>query len=274
MMEHVFISVLGARRDVDRFCREVALSEPIVDRPGGSTVDFEMLAGTAQHALAERLIEELRLGPFRRRRYESTAHELATEPFFTSYGLSWTDDEFKIVAKPSYSGKDACPKCGKGGAELTAPLRVHAEKLKACFIRVPPGLFLASSRVIDLIAEEDWTGTSSAPILDRTSGLEVDSYRQLLVRSVLPPMHQDAGIKPSGIPGACQDCRRLGYQLGGVQAVYPRSVQKCAMDWNVSEEWLAPHFVSCPGLVCSRRVVHALLNLQPKQVWLPVRWVD
>ncbi|MEK6799770.1 MAG: hypothetical protein AABZ12_12465 [Planctomycetota bacterium] len=275
MIEYVFISVLGPRRTVENFRKKVELSEAIVDRPGGSTIDFELVAGSCKHRLAEELITEYKLDPFRRRRVEATPEEMATEPWFSCYACHTTDDQYKIVAKPEFSGRDACPRCGRGGTDLVSPLLVHTKKLKkAQLVWVPPGLFLASKALAAAIREKRWSGVSFAPILERSTKSPTGVFEQLRITSVLSPMDSSTEIVPNGIPDRCEVCRRIGFRRLGWQVPYQRSAIAGAADLNLSAEWLAPHAVSFPELICNRQVVQGLLELEPTQKWIPVKLVD
>jgi hypothetical protein len=152
---------------------------------------------------------------------------------------------------------------------------VYVDKLAgAHLVRVPPGLFLGSREIVEFIHRENWSGIEAEPIVDRDTGKGTDVLSQLIVTSVLPPMHPSGAPVRSPTPKFCEFCRKLGYQLPAVQPVYPRSVVAAASDWNQSREWTAPHFVSCPNLICSQRVVHKLLELEPWQEWIPVKLVD
>lgn len=275
MKEYVYFALHGKRDVVEKLHQAVGSGHPIVDMPGGSTLDFELLAGTPQYALAENLINEYGIRPFRRSRIEATSEELATEELFSCYGCSWTDDQYKIVVKPAYSGRDACPNCGKGGTDLLEPLQVFVRKLKgAHLVRVPPGLFLVSAALAELTKERGWTGAAFENVIDRDTKVASEAYRRLVIQSILPPMHSSAPIVPNGWPTPCNVCRKLGFKLDQWQAVYSRDVMSKIADWNVSAEWLAPHAVSCPELICPRHVVHELLKMESSQNWIPVRLLD
>jgi len=275
MIEYVFISVLGPRTDVERFRIEAGLTEPIVDRPGGSTMDFEIDAETPKYAKAEELIKRYQLDPFRRRRVESTPEELATADLFSNVGCGWIEDDEDTLSAISVTGEDACPHCGKGIREHADLLRGAMRSLrKYHLVRKPPPWILGSTQLVGLIQKRAWSGVEVRPIIERTTGQKSEEFCELWVTSVLPSMHASGGLERSPVPDFCEKCRKLGYQLKGRQLVYARSVLPKAADFNLSSEWWARHYVSGPDLICSRSVVHELLKLEPSQKWIPVRLVD
>ena len=255
--------------------RSTGLRAEVKDYPACSCVFVEVLAESDQKRKLEERIRDFKVEVGRRSFFQASPQELRTEPLFTDYGVRWTDDRFQIVTKPIYTGRDTCPQCGKGALELAEPLRVHANKLEdAHFTRVPPGLFLGSRAVRDLADHEGWSGLRVEPVLDRKTGEPSEVLFQLVITSTLPPRHPSGAPVRSPIPDFCEKCRKLGYQLPGVQPIYPRRVLDVARDWNLSVEWVAPLYVSCPEVICSQRVVHKLLELEPWQEWIPVKLVD
>lgn len=247
----------------------------LVHYPNRSAIYLRTVAGSETDHIVEDYVKQHQLDVGRFSELRASAEELVTEPLFSCFGCSWTDDMHKIVAKPAYSGRDACSNCGKGGTELTAPLEVYTRKLnRAHFVRIPPGLFLASSKLVETATEKRWAGLTFAPVLERGTREVSDKYQQLIITSILPPMHASTPIVPNGWPEPCRICRRLGFKIDAWQPIYDRSVLQTVADWNVSEEWLAPHAVSCPQVICPRVVVHVLCDLEPYQSWIPVKLVD
>jgi hypothetical protein len=114
----------------------------------------------------------------------------------------------------------------------------------------------------------------TAPIIDADTNKPSKDHYQLVITSVLPPVHPSRAPVRSPTPDFCERCRKLGYQSPERQPFYGRSVLDVAGDWNVSVEWTALHYVSCPDLICSRRVVHALMKLDRHQRWIPVKLLD
>ncbi len=275
MIETVRFSIGGSRAELESLLRRARLGAQIKDYPARSRMYLEVGAESDERRRLEECLRQLTLDVGRKSFFQASPEEFRTEPLFATYGVRWTDDYHQIVAEPAYSGRDACPHCGKGAQELAQPLRVYVDKLEgADFVRVPPGLFLGSKRLVELIDREDWSGIRTEPILDRRRGEATDVLSQLVTTSVLPPMHPSGTPVRSPTPKFCGFCRKLGYQLPAVQPAYARTVVGAAMDWNQSGEWTAPHFVSCPSLICSQRVVRKLLELEPCQEWIPVKLVD
>ena len=275
MIEYVFYALCGNRRHVEELRSAVGLTHPIVEMPGGSTLDFELLVGTPQQAKAEELIKKYKLDPFRRRRVEATSDEIATARLFSNVGCCWIEDDENTLDPVSVTGGDTCLRCGSGIREHADPLRGAMRSLrKYHLVRKPPPWVLGSTRLVALVRQHGWSGVDVRPVIERTTGRESEEFSELWITSVLPSMHTSAGIERFKPSESCETCMRVGYQLPSRQAAYARRVVDIATDWNLSTEWLAPHFVPCPKLICSRRVVHELLKLEPSQKWIPVKLVD
>lgn len=275
MIETIRRSIHGPRAVLEELQRFAGIEGELVDYPARSALYVKTLAGSKQDRIIEEYISRFHLDAGRYAQVTASPEELATEALFNSEGGSTTDDMGKVVAEPAYSGRDACPHCGKRGIELLEPLRVFVKKLRnAHLVWSPPGLFLGSTRLADTIREQAWTGVDFATVLDRATGEPTDAYVQLIILSVLAPMHPSVEITLNGIPNPCQVCRGIGYRRVGWQVPYARSVLETAADWNVSSEWLSPNAVSFPELICRQRVVHELLKLDPRQKWIPVKLVD
>lgn len=272
MIETIRYSMNGQRKVLDAVLRQVRISGYVKDYPACSTLYTNVIAGTEEQRGLEENIQRHSLRANRISYFSPTPEELSSCELFSSEACRWTDDVHEVVDPPPYTGKDACPECGKGSLELSGLLTVDVAKLKdADLVRVPPGLVLGSARLVEMIREQSWTGLETRPIVELESGKESEVFRQLWLTSIMPPMHPTAPLRRSPIPDSCERCRRLGYELPEVTPVYGERVAAVAADWNLSLEWTAPHYVSCPELICRRRVVHALLKLEPSQVWLPVK---
>ncbi len=275
MIETVRYSIDGKRTHLEELLIRAGLRADIKDYPACSCVFLETIAGSDQQRRLEASLRGSKLDVGRTSYYQASPEELRTKPLFTDFGVRWTDDYYQVVAEPVYSRRDTCSQCGKGALELGEPLCVYVDRLKdAHFTRVPPGLFLGSRNLAGLAKNEEWNGLRVGPVCDRKTGETSSALYQLVITSTLPPRHPTGAPVRSPTPDFCEKCKKLGYQSPGVQPIYSRSVLDVACDWNLSAEWVAPHYVSCPELICSRRVVHRLLELEPGQEWIPVKLVD
>jgi hypothetical protein len=206
---------------------------------------------------------------------EASADELRSEPLFCNRTGLWIEDCDPRVDKPEYTGADACPKCGKGTRELARPLTGAFRKFrKRHLLHYPPAILIASTSFARVIERRGWTGVRPRPVLERATQKESKDVCQLEITSILPAMHPSAPIERTCIPDFCPVCRKLGYRLRGWQPVYSRSVLESAADFNFSSEWLAEHYVSCPELICSREVVTYLLQVESRQQWIPLLWLN
>lgn len=274
MIEYVFYSLHGTRHQIEELKSAAQLEQSIVEMPGGSCLDFELVAGSPSQIAAESVIEKYSIRPFRRRRVEATPEELATSDWFSNAGCRWIEDHEKHLERPRYDFGD-CPECGSDRRRHLDPLRGTFGSLrKFHLVRKPQALFLFSTKLATLAEGRGWTGVELRPVLDRKTDAPSDLFKEAWITSILPPMHASAGIVRFKPCPYCETCKRIGYQMPGPQPVYARGALDGSADWNLSSEWLAPHFVPCPYLICSRRVVHELLKLEPTQKWVPVKFVD
>jgi len=270
MYQYEFIAVTGERRIVEELKISTGMKNPIVDMPGGATLQGEFLVGSHEHAKAESIILRHKLRTFRRSWYTPTVEELDTSRLLISRGCHWLDDMYEVMNKPDYTGVEACPHCGKGSLETHSPLRGKLSRLKnADLIRMPPGLVIISRQIRDLFDEHHWTGAEFRPVIDAATDQESSEFFQLWMTSTLPPMHSTAPIEHNGTPDACVYCKHYGYMLAKPQPVYANKVLEVAEDWNLSHEWLAPHAVPCPSLICKQRVVKEIMKLKSETNWLP-----
>lgn len=204
------------------------------------------------------------------------AAEAARAPLLAVEGCTWLEDTFEQHAEPEFADDAGrCRACGLGSVRLRSPLRVSLGKMprRAHLIRVPPSLVVASDRLAAMARERKWTALQIQRVLERGTRVPTERFWLFEITSILPPMHATAPIRRSVIPKHCGACRRLGYEYAGEEPVYSKEVLDGLQDWNLSREWLAPHFVSCPFLLCSRRVADAVGALEKKLRWTPAKLV-
>ncbi len=274
MIQHVFISVLGIRSDIEELKHSAGMENAIVDMPGGSTIDGEFISGTKEYSEAEATIKRYNLDTFRRTWFIPTVKEICDAALLELEGY-WLDDMYEVINKPDYTGVEACRYCGKGSLETHAPLSGKLTEIKGLdLVRLPPGLVLASNRLKDLFDEHQWTGAEFRPVIDSATDQESEEFFQLWITSTLPPMHATAPIEANRFPDACVYCKRFGYRLDKPQPVYADKVLEVAEDWNLSHEWLAPHAVSVPHLICKQRVAQEMKKLENETDWMPCLLVD
>lgn len=270
-------SFSASREQFDELNSLLEKAGRIKDFGAGPSMQIEVLVGSPDHKAINRFLERYNINPLTFENYQASPEELVSEPFFSDSLCRWIEDCDPSVSWPlPYSGKDACPECGKGMMELTQPIKGNWQKKKRPLYRVPPALVVGSAGLAELIRENEWTGVEICPVIERKAKHESERYFQLKITSILPPMHSSAPIHRSIIPDFCPRCRKLGYQLPYKEPClhYSREITKAAKDWNLSSEWLAPHYVSCPRLICSRHVVHELLKLDKFLLWVPLHWCD
>ena len=273
MKTTVFMSVGGDKPLLESLAKRLGLKCKIVKYPARHRMNFSLEKGSAEHAIAEDFVKKHDLALFTREEIRATHEEVKAAEYLSLERCSWIEDDDTTFEPPPYSLRDACRHCGKGALELTGSLVGDTKRFRGShLIRIPPGLVLGSMKLAELITS--WSGPELAPVIDRKTGRESEHVRQLRITSILPPMHVDARIERSVIPEHCDICRRLGYQMSSRQAYYSRKDLAHAADWNLSREWVAPHFVSCPQLICSQRVVVELLRLEKRYVWIPVVILD
>jgi len=275
MIETVRFSIDGSHEDLRALLAYVGLNGSIIDYPARSVTYITLVTGTAEHASLESNINKFRVGVRRYRTLEASPEELASCTLFSNVGCRWIEDDESALEPPQYTGSDACPECGKGQREHVVPLTGKLTSLrKSHLVRKSPALVLVSSRLAALFEAPKWSGVEIRPVIEKTTGQESELFREAWVHSILPLMHPSAGLERSVVPQFCEWCKRVGFQLTSRQPVYAAAILSSAADWNLSTEWTAPHFVPCPKLICSRRVVHELLKLEPSQKWIPVKLVE
>lgn len=274
MIETVRFSIDGSHDELEALLARAALKGKVIDYPAGSVVYVNVVVGTPEFTRLESCIPTFDVEVRRYSILEGSADELATSELFSNVGCRWIEDDERQVDPPKYSGTDFCPECGKGSRDHKIPLRGKLGGFrKYHLVRKPPALVLVSLKLASIIESNGWSGVELRPVIDRKTDQPSDLFKEAWITSILPRMDASAGIERFRPSPFCEKCRRIGYQLSGRQPVYASSVLEVAADWNLSTEWLAPHFVPCPKLICSRRVVHELLKLEPKQNWIPVKLV-
>lgn len=276
MLKRIRFSLRGSKPIVESVAPALRPSKVKVEHyPFGSVLRLQVLEGSPEHAQVERLIQEYELDVSRYETLEASADELKNELFFQNSLSKWIDDTSTSIDKPLYTGSDACPVCGKGAMQLASPLTGKWQSFRRSGLRrYPPALIVASTSVGQHIEKSGWTGMRVRPVLERKTRSESPDMCQLEITSILPPMDASAQIERSCIPEFCPVCRKLGYQLSDFRPVYSRKSLEPAADFNWTSEWLAPHYFSCPRLICSRAVVTYLMVVVRAMRWIPLKYVD
>jgi hypothetical protein len=274
MIERIRYSIGGSRQDLEELLRFIGGKAEILDGVR-CRMYITLERGTPEQRTTEEFLAARALDVGRRSELTASKDELTSTELFSNVGCCWIEDDEDTLSPVSITGEDACPQCGKGIRAHADPLRGAMRSLgKYQLVRKPPPWVLGSTRLCELVRVHGWSGVEVRPIIERTTGRESNEFSELWITSVMPRMHPSAGIERLKPSEFCETCMRLGYQLTGRQPAYGRSVLEVATDWNLSTEWLAPHFVPCPKLICSQRVVQELLRLEPTQKWIPVRLVE
>ncbi len=274
MIERIRYSIGGSRRDLEDLLHLVGRTAGILEGVR-CRIYITLERGSREQRTTEEFVVARGLDVGRQSDLTATNGELASAELLSNVGCCWIEDDEDTLDPVSVTGGDACSRCGSGIREHADPLRGAMRSLrKYHLVRKPPPWVLGSRRLVALIQQHGWSGVEVRPIIERTTQRESEEFFELWITSVLPRMHASAGVERLKPSEFCETCMRLGYQLPSRQPAYARSVLEVAKDWNLSTEWLAPHFVPCPKLICSRRVVHELLKLEPTQKWIPVKLVD
>lgn len=258
-------------RDLKRLC---GLPKRIVDYGPICAFYPTVYEGSEEDLVLQRFVSEHDLDLRFHEVYEADPEELATGELFKLSYAPYIEAGFSGITKVAYTGQGRCPSCGRGTVELAKPIRLHPRILKWPIIRIPPALIIASFEVIELAQQHGWTGFKVHDVIDRQTKAVSSGAFQIEVTSILPPMPPAAPIERSTIPDHCELCHKLGYQYGAIQPIYSREVLDVAQDWNFSTEWLASHYVSCPFLICRRRVVEQLAKLDKRIKWIPIESVQ
>lgn len=274
MIEKIRYSLGSSKANLLRLSEALGIRPVILDGHVRCRMYVTVEAGSREHGIIENWMTEPGHDVGQHSSFEATPEELAMSDWFSNVGCRWIEDHEKQVERPRYNFGD-CPECGSDRRRHLDPLRGTFGSLrKFHLVRKPQALFLFSTKLAALAEERGWTGVELRPVLDRKTDAPSDLFKEAWITSILPPMHPSAGIVRFKPCPYCETCKRIGYQMPGPQPVYARGALDGSADWNLSSEWLAPHFVPCPDLICSRSVVHELLNLEPTQKWIPVKFVD
>jgi len=271
VIRDAYLHVHGTRARLEELGAQLTHPFTIEDYPARSMLAVCVPKDSRDHLITRDYAERFSLDMACRVEVRASPEELQSAAFFSDAGGAWYENDDEVFDPPQCTEDGRCPSCGRGAMQLACPLTAAVKEIPGRHLmRLDPHLLVASAKLVNSLKTERWSGALPRPILDRTTGRESRRSSALEVTSILEPMLAEAPIERSCIADHCDACRRLGYQYAGDQLAYDERVLANAKDWNFSAEWTGPGYLSFPQLVCSRRVVQRLVELQPSHMWVPV----